>query len=101
MTLLEVSSPGRSVLSLNPAEPTWLDLLLAQQPNACGEGAALETAEGKVLLGVDVRVHDGGIGVVGNVLETAAEGPIAAEGVEAFFYEQIQREVTWEAAGSR
>ena len=49
---------------------------------------------------LNVSVHHGGVGVVGDVLETAAEGPIAAEGVEAFLHEQIQRKVTWEAERS-
>ena len=56
------------------------------------------TAEDQELRGIDIAVHKDGIQPIGNVVETATQGPVVAEQVKALFELQVQVEIGGEAA---
>lgn len=76
-------------------------LLSSQKTDSGGEGAAVEVAEGEEAGGVDVVVDRVWILVISEIIEPASQGPIEAEGVEAFLKMKVQREIGWETIGAR
>src|SRR5947209_9480772 len=77
----------RSLQPLRTRRFTKEDLLLPQKADARGEGAAQASAESwsRMAEGIDDAVDNEWIATSGDIVESAAKGPVVVEEMEAFF----------------